>query len=332
MSDKKDDAIQEDPAIQEDAGGADASETVVDPRQEAYDALVKRHEESLGQDLEAGEPEPGTEPDQPAAEPKKEKAAEPQAQDPGDMVEIVVHGKKSKVTKAKALEEGIRALQKESAAAASLQEAKTILEEVKRLREELNSKPAVTPAPDEDAEGEMSNEDLLYAIRYGEHDEAEKAIEALKGKGRTVTPDAIDRAVEERLAAQTGQTILERLNKPAEEGGYADIMLDPLLKQHAGLKVEELVKKGEGSYNDPETYQKAAAWVRKTILGKETVTLPAESSPADEKRARKQRMTVIQPASSTEVDTSKTEEPVDPDTARRQVIADMREERNAGRF
>ena len=254
---------------------------------------------------------------------KKEEVA---AEDP--LVKILVDGVEREVPLSKIVDAGKRTLQKESAADKRLEEASKLLKEAKEVTK-LPAKAA------EDSEASKLNlnklrTDYVHASQYGTEEEALLALTAweeaiVKQKGTqpatpVVTQDDIKRVIK--------ATELETLvNASPEEGGFSDLMSNPVLKEQTRVLVDNLVTNKQGSYDSFDTYKRAGEAVR--LIG---ATLdPAYTPPVvvakkkdsfENKRESKKKIVNIKPASA--VSTSKVIEDPDKELSVSEEIAQMK--------
>lgn len=127
------------------------------------------------------------------------------------------------------------------------------LAEATRLREDAAKATQTQPAPAPQPSVSTSSatdvvkddsliQDVTKAVLYGDEEQVTKAVQALVGRGRqsttpTLTPVQIQSYVMETLAFERGKQILE--TQP-DQGGYADIWSDPMMREMFKRKEDEL--------------------------------------------------------------------------------------------
>ena len=149
-----------------------------------------------------------------------------------------IDGKEVELTE----EQIIERVQKSSAADARLAEATRLLEDAKRtaatLRPEPSNLPPVTTSPVTDVGDDAKIIDnITQAVLYGDGEQVANAFKPLLGRGRQVsdlttqtqgmTAQQVQGYVAETLAFERGKQILET---PADQGGYADVWSDTMLR------------------------------------------------------------------------------------------------------
>lgn len=148
-------------------------------------------------------------------------------------------------------------IQKSSAADKRLAEATRLLEDAKKttLHKEPPQPPAKTSS-EADVDKQLV-ESISKAVLYGDEEQVTQAFAKILGKGRTVdptqtqgmTPQQVQSYVMETLAYEKGLRLLET---SPEQGGYADIYTDPVLKARFQQREAELrdVHQDKRSYAD----------------------------------------------------------------------------------
>ena len=156
-------------------------------------------------DQEDGEPEKQAEPEKPVEQ--------------EEMETIIVEGKTMQVPKSKIFEQGIRALQKETAADYKLQQASALLEEARRSAEAPKKQEQEVSVLDD-----MTPEQLAERVQYGTKEQATEVFDYLLKKTQPKQQEVPDIAsmVKMQLEFQEGQKYLRR--------EYGDIMDDPYLQ------------------------------------------------------------------------------------------------------
>jgi len=253
---------------------------------------------------------------------------------PEKEVELVVDGEKRKVPLSKVHDAGIRALQKESAADKRLEEATRIKEEALKLVANVKPSAEQVDADKVSAEklGELRN-NFIHQNLYGTEEEAaeamvewEKALISFAGTAQpTPSFDPNDLKV---VLKQV--TLEERIYAPPEEGGYGDLMADPILRDQTALYVDKLVAAGEGSLDDFETYRKAGDAMR--LIGstlspnyKAPILEKGKAISFEEKKEKKRKIDNLKSASS-KAQIEDAEEESGEESAS-SVIAQMRKDR-----
>ena len=163
-------------------------------------------------------------------------------------------------------QEIIERVQKSSAADKRLEEATRMLEDARRAT--LHPKPS-EPLPSASSSSKadvgVDEKELVQnvtkAVMYGDEEQVTKAFEALLSKGRGtaaiqnqgLAPE-VQSYVLETLAFERGKQLLDT---PKEQGGYADIWTDPMLKA--------MFQKREAEYRDVQKDTRPYADLYKAI-------------------------------------------------------------------
>jgi hypothetical protein len=265
----------------------------------------------------AAEAEPATEPaaaeQTPAETPKKYKGK--------------VDGQEVEFDEAKVIEEGLKALQKNSAADKRLEDASRTSAEAARLlkeaQETINRAALARPAQDSQAtpskDGSPIAEDALakaaHAVQYGSEAEAKDAlaglIEAAASKGKTLTQADVIELLDYRDARQWAET------------EYKDVLGDPKLRTLFVSTEREKRAAGDGRpYR--ELYQEIGSGLREWAKGITTATAsqPGTGTREDVK-ARKTTVVSVPTAAARQPAPQETKVPTPSET-----IAKMREARH----
>ena len=273
-------------------------------RDEAQAAIAKRRQKERDDvPRETSEVETKEVPDE-TKETPAETAPEPIKE---DLVEIKVDGQTQKVEREKALEAGIRALQKESAADKRLKEAA----DIKRQAEELlaKAKPEIVEESDEDLV------ELAKTIQVGEPEEAAEALKKLKSALKPQPSTPMD---EGQLSAIVDSRMEFKDALSAFKKDFSWIWNDPYLQKQAGSLDDELLADDEFKNAPPserfkEIGKRMTEW-RDSLVKTDTETRA-------EKKQRKQETQTPTGASARQITTTP---PEDKPKDKREVIADMR--------
>lgn len=179
-------------------------------------------------------------------EPPKEEKKEPEAV----KRKFIVDGKDVELTE----EQIIERVQKSAAVDARLAEANKILEDAKRqaaTRE--NPKPANPPSAQSSSQADVDDiqkdaSDLAKVLIYGDEEKVSQAVAKILGNGRQqatqpqVDPRSIQTYVSETLAFERGKQLLET---PPDQGGFADVWNDPVMKARFQQRENELRDSGD---------------------------------------------------------------------------------------
>ena len=265
-----------------------------------------------------------------------------------ELVEITVDGEKKKVPLSKIVDAGTRTLQKETAADSRLEEATRLNKEAKANLEESKK----TQVPEKDLEKEATPKDAeeikalrtayIHATQYGTPEEADEAMQAYedanKVPGVTITKKKEDTGVktltiEEIKAELKKEELLTNVNADPEKGGFSDIMGNPILKDQFSALVDNLVSRGQGSFDSLETYKKAGETIRtigNTLDPEYTPPVIDDKKPDtfDDKRKKKEKIVNLKSASAKLK--TESEEDEGPDPSASDTIAEMRKERERG--
>lgn len=195
-----------------------------------------QEDEESGGDPEAGGEPPASEttPAEAGGEPEKEPEPEPEKPAVAKR-KLVIDGVEKEFT-----EEQIIALaQKNASADSRLAEATRILEDARKSATRTG---ADEPAIPKDAGGKRQPpasegvdemvQEVTDALMYGDRDKVAESISKLLGQGRqtatpTFNPQDIRATVSETIAFERAKTALET---PADQGGFADVYGDPMLR------------------------------------------------------------------------------------------------------
>jgi hypothetical protein len=249
------------------AGGSDDNkpdEPVVDPREDAIEAIAQRRRDELRQEG-FNLPPGGQEPDkQPEPEPEPTRKAAPEPEPEQEMVKLIVDGEEREVPLSDVLDAGTKTLQKQSTADKRLQEATELLKRARQAPPQPSARPDAEKRPEQEQAPVMSDEDIasiVSSIQYGSQEEGVEAtkrlLNAVRQPGqatRTVTPEDVERIV-------TYRDIRTRF-----ETSFKDIAKDPRLYAEADRKVSELIANGEP--DEWATYEKAGTEVYEWFFGK----------------------------------------------------------------
>ncbi len=310
----------------------------LNPRNAVLESIAARTAEQRDEEMRAAGMEPAStkveapkEEVKPEVEPEKPAEAEAPAVTEEEVEVIKVDGQEQKVPKSKIYEAGKRALQKETAADQRLEEATRLFKEAQALHTKLNTEsPVASPekkAPQIDAES------LADKLQYGNKTDAAEAIrEIVEATGRSqqqvatqtqnLSPEQlssyVSQAVAERMAFQTA---MDRFQQPPDQGGYADLWNEPVLRDLVMKKEAELREKGD---KRPywEVFQEAGNSVRDWTK-KLTGSTPTGGADFTQKREQKRTITVVEGAGAKAASQKETPKPLTP----QEVIAEMRKAR-----
>lgn len=160
-------------------------------------------------------------PDAGEKEPVAAQAA-PAATAPEETRTIIVDGRQMQVPLSKIVEMGTRTIQKEVAADVRLNQASQLLAEAKRLAQQ----PQLPQGADESQAGEMTLAEATRLIRYGDDEQATKAMEWFQARHQPVKTDEIVRAAREAVAPQ----MAFEAGKAFAQAEYGDILADADLR------------------------------------------------------------------------------------------------------
>ncbi len=195
-------------------------------------------DEESGDDPEAGGEPPASEtpPEETGAEPETEPEVTPEPEKPAVAKRrLVIDGVEKEFT-----EEQIIALaQKNASADSRLAEATRILEDARRTATQTGAgKPAISDDAGQNRQppGSAGVDDVVQeitdALLFGDRDKVAESISKLLSQGRqpatpTLNPQDIRATVSETIAFERAKTALET---PADQGGFADVYGDPMLR------------------------------------------------------------------------------------------------------
>jgi hypothetical protein len=290
----------------------------------------------------------------------KEEAAEEEKE---EQIEIVVYGEKKLYPKSQVDAHGGKtAFQKELAADRKMEEASSVIKELKELKQELLKKPDQLPREqdqdaDEDKELEALRDDLAKKrkARYDanqfededaalkadeEYEEAQRkvwAAEAGRG-GSSATPEKVKQTVTETLKEQEYAKINKQFYLPPDEGGFADLTFenDPLKFSVFQSVITHKINNEGKSDMDWKTYEETGNEVRKMFGEKPAETgekptkkkVKVKTDELDQKRKKKAEETDTVKGVNQKPDApSEEQQPQTEEEARRNAVAEMREER-----
>ena len=258
--------------------------TVAKPHYESRSALLKEINDTNKEKYAAeGDEDEGEEPDSDVEE-EAEEADKPAeiAEPPKEEIPVVgkkkftIDGKEVELTE----EQIIERVQKSAAADARLAEATRLLEDAKRtaatLRPEPSNQPPAKTSPEADVGDDAKIiEKITQAVLYGDGEQVAEAFKPLLGRGRQapdlttqtqgMTPQQVQGYVTETLAFEKGKQLLE---SPPEQGGYADVWSDPMLRGMFQRRENELRDaKDNRSYVDlyKAVGEEIRGWLNKQI-------------------------------------------------------------------
>lgn len=316
--------------VEQDTSDIEIDPTHHDTVEDIAERLEAQRDEEEGRDeqtiVDEEVEEEDTEPEAEAvAEEPTEKAEKAVTVD--DTLEtIVVDGQEQQVPQSKILDAGKRTLQKESAADSRLEEATRLLREAKEQKERLSEDAAPKQA---DTDLDQLRSEYIHEVQYGQEEDATTALKAWEDAvlSRAQQP-ATQPTSREDIKSVLAEAELERkIYASPEEGGYMDLMSDPILKEQTSVLVDNLVKQGQGSFDSFDTYKKAGDAIR--AIGE---TLNPEYTPPviekkvdtfEEKREKKKKIATLKSANAK----TETSEDEDEDQSPSDVIAEMRQRR-----
>ena len=250
-----------------------------------------------------------------------------------EMITIIVDGEKREVPLSEVKDAGIRTLQKESAADSRLEEATKLLKDAKKVVK-LPIKKEEDTATIETVEERKSRlaklrSEMIHATQYGSEEEAAIAVEKWEEAIQTPAAQQATAITTEDVKNIINTVNLEsRINASPEQGGYSDLMNNPILRAQTGALVDNLVESGKGSYNSFETYKQAGDAIR--LIGStldpeyKAPEIKKSSDTFEQKREKKKSIDVIPTASQKAPIASEKE---DREQTASEVIAEMRKQR-----
>lgn len=209
------------------------------------------------------EPETVEDPVEAAEETPEEEPAEEREDQPKErMVKIKVDGREMEVPESKIMEEGRRALQKETAADKRLQEATELLRQAKEQFGQMG-RPS-EPKQTRDL-SKMDDLELARRIQMGTEDEAAEAVRIMRDRD-TVSPDNVASMVESR--------VLAKLKFEEVRSEFADVLEDPYLSQLAVMEDQRMIADGDTRLPHerlPDIAKKLREWRGPKTTGKVVV-------------------------------------------------------------
>ena len=251
-----------------------------------------------------------------------EKPDEKEDPETDETVELIVDGEK----KSMKVSEVVAIAQKNMAADARLAEA-----ERKNREADENLKLKTEEAPADPIIDESNDELIiekrkayLHAMNYGEPEEQEEAMieweKTVKGDGgASVDKETLKAEIKEELS---GDQIRNRFNLPESQGGFGDIMSDPVLRDGCFAQIDEAIKNG-ADHSDWETYSNVAIGIRDKYIIKESEPKKPASDAFEEKKKRKTKVDNLETASDTKSSGSKESNPQSSEGLRSDTIADI---------
>lgn len=331
MNNMEDDAIQKKDVSedgQQESGEArqQQAQQFTSPRDELIEAIATRLENERNRELGIVDEEAPKDGDAEASKTDEDSAGveeqEPKGPSEEEMVEVVVDGRKQSVPVSQVIETGKRALQKDLAADARLEEASRLLREAKgrEARAEQERREA-EPVPDQKDAGPAGGDSekitaWAKAIQYGDENEAKAAISEILSVSKSQVPtfslEMVARAVDQRLARLS---IVQKF-----ETEFSDLASDPYLARMVAHKADELLTTGEP--NNWELYRKAGESVREwrdKIVG---AAKPVNDE-LEQRREKKRELDVVKSANARAVPTQKEPRPQTPS----EIVMEMRKAR-----
>lgn len=250
-----------------------------------------------------------------------------------ELVTLVVDGKKIEVPLSDVHDAGIRTLQKESSADSRLEEATLLLKDAQKIVQTPVEVETPTQESDEDRKARLATlrSTYVHATQYGSEEEAVDALEKWEEGLSVTTAQPATAVTEEQIKNIINKTALEsRVNSSPEEGGFSDLMNNPVLRAQTGALVDTLVQSGRGSYDSFETYKTAGESVR--LIGatldpeyKPPAVIASSTDTFKDKRDKKKTIDVIPTASQKATITSGDDDDVEKSPS--EIIAEMKEKR-----
>jgi hypothetical protein len=250
---------------------------------------------------------------------------------------LIVDGVETKVSLSKIIDAGKRTLQKETAADKRLEEATRILKEAKETKE--TKKLSETDAIKEISEESLSKlrRDYIHASQYGTEDEMLAALIAWETSIKTIgtkETSTIPKISTEEVKKAIKEVDLEtRLNALPEDGGYSDLLSNPILRDQTKSLVDSLVINKKGSYDSFDTYKQAGDAIRlignsidSTYTPPKIEVIPKDSF--DDKRESKKTITNLKSASAKII--SKTKKDDDKEESLSSIISEIKKARGQG--
>ncbi len=215
----------------------------------------------------------------PAASSDEGDKEKPDAADKKAMVQVKVEGQEIQVSQGDIDEAGgVRAYQKEKTADKRLADAKALMDKATQMMagkkdsppaDGADSTPKLKPELDEDADKDKYGE-IIQAIQFGSEEEGAAALGELasllkdgRGEDSVSRTEEIDARVHKQLHDLAMHEIRKQFELAPEDGGFADIVNDPV---HFN-RVRDLVKERIETETNPapntwDTYRQAGEEIR----------------------------------------------------------------------
>jgi len=328
---------------------------IADEESEAEDLLEEgeenpeptEDEEMAASEEEEGDAEKDTE--------EEEESSPEDEEEEEELIEVKIDGEKKRVPLSKVIDAGQRTFQKETAADKRLEEATRVLKEVREAKESLMAlQLSLSAAKKEDVEEKKQKTteeeeetislekfmELADAIRYGEEEEAAKALKQLTAMSKSETPRSdgaisldderfqevigdITSKIESKL---TAKQIQERFHLPKEQGGFGDIVSDEDLYQLAVSKVNDLL--AGGAPNTWETYQKVGMSLREKFLKEpEPTQEKKKESDLQKKKEKKKSVDTVKGVSQKSITEEESAPALSSEPERSNVIREIKRQR-----
>lgn len=309
----------------------------LNPNNEFMDDLAKRHQEARDkQEREYRENNnlpvndivpPPEDPELPAKEvitPAIEPKTESDEVLPPSMRTIKVLGVEEQVSEDDILQAGIATLQKERAADEKLRIAAEKERAADLRQEELNKQFEQR----EKELSEMDAETLTSKLTSLDDDEVKEAVSDLIGRTKAtqptgVNPNEVNELVEFQLA-------MKDFTKPADQGGYGDLMNDPYLKNMVISKESEKRDSGDDRpYAEvfAECGNEVRNWMT-SIGGNPQQNDSTQDKQTDELEQRRKKAAEIDSIKGTSLNTSQQPNQAPKPRTRAEVLAGMAKARN----
>jgi hypothetical protein len=169
----------------------------------------------------------------------QDQEVEESQQEEEELVTIKVDGKEEQVPLSKIKDAGVRTFQKETAADKRLQEISEREKQLQAYTQQIIANQQ-QPQVQKDASPQIDPriKQWTEAIQFGTEEEAAGAIQQMMASGQSQAAPDIN-SVLSAVDAKLHTAEMDRfINSPPEQGGYADIVEDPMTKQMAASQID----------------------------------------------------------------------------------------------
>lgn len=294
-------------------------------RMQAMDEIADKRAQERDEELRAEGQEvidtSGEETEEQTEEVETEETEEEQEPVKPDYIEGKVNGETVQFSKDELIETGLRTKQKETSADAKLEEASRILREAQQQAAEL------TPKPEPPSKDVVDYKEMANTLNYGSEEDIANVLQKVSEQGRddtTLTPDQIAFYIDDKTAHQKAVDLLQ--TKP-EDGGFSDIISDPMLEQIFIAKEREANQNMQAN-GDKRTYSQLYTDICTEIREWRDQSKPTVDKSFKEVEEKKKDLPTPIKSGSKRAVTSDDETPKTEEQRRQEALRDIRKSRH----